>query len=62
MRFWAIICPPVAVLMCRKPMQAIIAFFLWLLMWFPGSLYAWGIVSDYKADERARKYATIENP
>jgi len=56
MRFWAIACPPIAVLMARKPFQAIVALFLWLLMWIPGSIYAWGIVSDYKADKRIERY------
>lgn len=55
MRFFAIFCPPVAVLMARKPFQALIAFGLWLLLWIPGSIYAWGIVTDYKADQRMKK-------
>lgn len=57
MRFWAIVCPPIAVLMARKPFQAIVAFFFWLFFWIPGSIYAWGIVSDYKDDQRMKKYA-----
>lgn len=61
MRFWAIVCPPIAVLMARKPIQAIVAFFLWLLIWIPGSIYAWGIVSDYKADQRMQKYVQAQN-
>lgn len=55
MRFWAIVCPPVAVLLARKPFQAIVAFLLWLLLWVPGSIYAWGIVSDYKDDKRMKR-------
>lgn len=58
MRFWAIVCPPIAVLMARKPFQAIVAFFFWLLFWIPGSIYAWGIVSDYKDDQRMKKYTS----
>ncbi|MCR6096866.1 YqaE/Pmp3 family membrane protein [Salipaludibacillus agaradhaerens] len=52
MRFFAIFIPPIAVLMAGKPFQAIIALLLWFCLWVPGSLYAWGIVSDYKADKR----------
>ncbi|WP_337970285.1 YqaE/Pmp3 family membrane protein [Virgibacillus salexigens] len=55
MRFWAILCPPIAVLMARKPFQSIIALLLWLCFWVPGSIYAWGVVSDYKDDKRMMK-------
>ncbi|WP_200411376.1 YqaE/Pmp3 family membrane protein [Virgibacillus salexigens] len=55
MRFWAILCPPIAVLMARKPFQSIIALLLWLCLWVPGSIYAWGVVSDYKDDKRMMK-------
>ena len=57
MRFWAIFCPPIAVLMARKPFQSIIALILWICLWVPGAIYAWGIVSDYKADKRMEKFA-----
>ena len=55
MRFFAIVCPPVAVLMARKPFQSLIALGLWICLWIPGSIYAWGVVTDYKADKRMKK-------
>lgn len=55
MRFWAIFCPPIAVIMAGKPIQALIALLLWFCLWIPGSIYAWGIVSDHKADKRMEK-------
>lgn len=48
----AIFCPPLAVLMCGKPFQAVVAFFLWLLLWIPGSIYACAIVAERNADRR----------
>jgi uncharacterized membrane protein YqaE (UPF0057 family) len=48
----AIFCPPLAVLLCGKPGQAAINFVLWLLLWVPGTIHAWAIVSEHKANER----------
>ena len=53
--FLAIICPPLAVILCGKPIQAILAFFLWLFFWVPGSIYALFVVSGSKADSRNKK-------
>jgi len=57
MRFLAIFLPPVAVLFCGKPIQALINFGLCILLWIPGVIHAWGVVSDYKDDKRMEKYA-----
>ena len=51
----AIILPPLAVLLCGKPVQAVLNFFLTLLLWFPGAIHAVLVVSDTKANERTRK-------
>ncbi|WP_200415947.1 YqaE/Pmp3 family membrane protein [Virgibacillus salexigens] len=56
LRFLAIIVPPVAVLFCGKPIQALINFGLWCLLIIPGVIHAWGVVSDYKADKRMNKH------
>lgn len=48
----AIFCPPLAVLLCGKPGQAGLNFLLWLLFWIPGTIHAWMIVSEHKADKR----------
>ena len=48
----AIFCAPLAVLLCGKPVQAAINFVLTLLLWIPGVIHAWAIVSESKADKR----------
>jgi len=53
--FLAIICPPLAVFLCGKPIQAILALFLWFLFWIPGSIYALIVVGSHKADQRTKK-------
>jgi uncharacterized membrane protein YqaE (UPF0057 family) len=53
--FLAIIFPPLAVLLCGKPIQSILAFILCILGWIPGCIYAWMVVSSYKADQRTDK-------
>ena len=57
MRLLCVLFPPLAVLFCGKPFQAIINFFLTLLLWIPGVIHAWGVVSDSKDDKRAMKQA-----
>ncbi|GGP16454.1 YqaE/Pmp3 family membrane protein [Oceanobacillus neutriphilus] len=61
MRFWAILCPPIAVIMTGRPFQALIALVLWLCLWIPGSIYAWGIVTDHKADKRMEKQVKLQH-
>ncbi|EEL23131.1 hypothetical protein bcere0017_20990 [Bacillus cereus Rock1-3] len=51
----AILLPPVAVLFCGKPFQAIINFILTLIFWVPGVIHAILVVHDKKADRRVRK-------
>lgn len=48
----AIVLPPVAVLLCGKPVQAVLNLLLTLLLWVPGVIHALFIVSSHKADER----------
>jgi len=48
----AILCPPVAVLLCGKPMQAGLCFILSLAFYVPGLIYACAIVGEHKADRR----------
>ena len=49
----AIICPPLAVLMCGRPMQAMINLLLTLCLWVPGMVHAFFIVNSAMADEKA---------
>jgi len=57
MRLLAIFIPPLAVLIAGKPIQALINLGLCVLLWIPAVIHAWGVVSDYKADKRFKKYA-----
>lgn len=56
MRLLAIFLPPVAVLIAGKPIQALINLLLCFLVWIPGVIHAWGVVSDYKADKRMDRH------
>ena len=49
----AILLPPVAVLSCGRPFQAILNLILTLLFWVPGAVHALLVVHDYHEDRRA---------
>ena len=51
----AIILPPVAVLLCGKPIQAILNLFLTLFFYFPGAVHAVLVVHDSKEEKRTRR-------
>jgi len=51
----AIILPPVAVLLCGKPIQFVLNIFLTLLFWIPGVVHAILVVNSHLADKRADK-------
>jgi uncharacterized membrane protein YqaE (UPF0057 family) len=53
----AILLPPVAVLLCGKPIQALINLVLTLFFWVPGAVHA--IMVVYNRDED-RRVARIE--
>lgn len=55
MRLLAIFLPPIAVFIAGKPIQALINFGLCFLFWLPAVIHAWGVVTDYKNDERMKK-------
>jgi len=52
MKLLAIILPPVAVLLCGKPLRAILTVPLCILGWIPGVIYAWSVVNATAADKR----------
>ena len=52
MYFWAIVFPPLAVLLAGKPFQAFINIFLTCCVWVPGVIHAIMVVNEYKADRR----------
>lgn len=49
----AILLPPVAVLICGKPVQALLNLVLTLLFWVPGAVHACLVVHDHLANKRA---------
>jgi uncharacterized membrane protein YqaE (UPF0057 family) len=48
----AILLPPVAVLVCGRPVQFVLNLVLTLLFWIPGMIHAMLVVSGYYADRR----------
>ncbi len=50
----AILLPPVAVLMCGKPFQALISVvaMITVIGWIPAAIHACLVVSSYQADKR----------
>ena len=56
MRFLlAIVLPPVAVLLCGKPVQALLNAVLCLFLWIPGVIHACLVVNAHLADKRAER-------
>jgi uncharacterized membrane protein YqaE (UPF0057 family) len=48
----AILFPPLAVLLCGKPFQALLNVVLTLLMYFPGAIHAILVVHNHYQDKR----------
>ncbi len=55
MYFLAVICPPIAVLMCDKPVQAVLNVLLTMFFWIPGIAHALLVVGEFKGNERRRR-------
>ncbi|EJW19159.1 YqaE/Pmp3 family membrane protein [Paenibacillus alvei] len=55
----AILLPPVAVLFCGKPIQALVNFVLCLCLFVPGVIHAIMVVNESKANKRMRQQAEI---
>ncbi len=51
----AVILPPVAVLACGKPFQAILNLVLTLMVYFPGLIHALFVVHNYYSDKRTER-------
>jgi uncharacterized membrane protein YqaE (UPF0057 family) len=52
----AILLPPLAVLLARKPGQAILNLGLALLLWVPGMLHALVVVHNFYAEQRQERF------
>ncbi len=51
----AIFLPPVAVLLCGKPGKAILNLILTLIVWLPGVVHAFIVISQTENEKRNRK-------
>jgi uncharacterized membrane protein YqaE (UPF0057 family) len=51
----AVVLPPLAVLLCGKPFQALLSIPLTLLGWAPGVIHALFVVHNHYADKRANR-------
>jgi uncharacterized membrane protein YqaE (UPF0057 family) len=52
---FAIILPPLAVLLCGKPIQFLLNIILTMFFWIPGVIHALCVVSSHLADKRNEK-------
>ena len=48
----AVVFPPLAVLLCGKPLQALLSLPLTLLGWAPGVIHALFVVNNHYAEQR----------
>ena len=55
----AVLLPPVAVLICGKPIQALINLILCFIFYIPGMIHAIMVVNEYKANKRAERQSKI---
>ncbi|MBN1126293.1 MAG: YqaE/Pmp3 family membrane protein [Sedimentisphaerales bacterium] len=51
----AILCPPLAVLLCGKPIQTLLNLILTLFLYIPGLIHALFVVNNHMADLRNKK-------
>jgi uncharacterized membrane protein YqaE (UPF0057 family) len=59
MYLFAIILPPVAVLLKGKPMQALINLVLCFFFWIPAVIHAWIVINGANQDKRIKQQAKI---
>jgi uncharacterized membrane protein YqaE (UPF0057 family) len=57
----AILLPPLAVLLCGKPFQALLNVILTLLFWIPGMIHAILVVNNHYADKRTARIVKAMN-
>lgn len=60
MYFLAIVLPPIAVLLCGKPFQALLNLILTLFFWLPGAIHAILVVKDKKDNERMERQVKLQ--
>jgi uncharacterized membrane protein YqaE (UPF0057 family) len=57
----AIFLPPVAVLLCGKPIQAVLNIVLTCCGFIPGIIHAFAVVGSHKADKRTDRMIKAMN-
>ena len=55
----AILLPPLAVLLCGKPFQALLNIVLTICFYVPGLIHALLVVNNYYADKRTDRLARV---
>ena len=58
---FAILLPPVAVLMCYRPISALLNVLLCVLFWIPGVIHAILLVASFEAKQRTQIMAGAIN-
>lgn len=53
--FLAIVLPPIAVLSCGKPLQAVLNLLLTLCLWAPGAVHACLVVHEHYSEKRTKR-------
>lgn len=53
--FWAVIIPPLAILLCKKPFQALFNFILWCFGVVPGIIHALFVVHSYESKKKHKE-------
>jgi uncharacterized membrane protein YqaE (UPF0057 family) len=56
----AIVFPPLAVLLCGKPAQALLNCLLTLCLWIPGIIHACLVVGSHQADRRTGRIVAAQ--
>jgi len=51
----ALLLPPLAVLLCGRPLQAILSVVLTIAGWIPGQIHALFVVHNYYEDRRTER-------
>ncbi len=57
----AILLPPLAVLLCGKPIQALVNIPLTLALWIPGMIHAIIVVNNHNADKRHKELIAAQS-
>lgn len=51
----ALLCPPLAILLCGRPLLALLNIPLCIMFWVPGVIHALLVVHEHKEERRTRR-------